>query len=173
MGLIRLLVTWWDRIPVRGAAVAIVAVIGAILALTGPSGRSCADTSGLRHVYDPSRLHVVAECQTIVFQVVAWRLEHDGDVHVNGIVQGSGASTWINRANIVRQHGLTVVEFVPGDPQPAEFREGETLRLVVTKVLDVGHAGWVEGHPVFGAEILSTINVTSGNPARLAPTTDP
>jgi hypothetical protein len=115
-------------------------------------------------------LHVLAECQTVTFQVVAWRLEHDGDYHVNGIVQGS--TSWINAANARDQHGLTVFEFVPGDPRPPKFYAGELLKVLTTKVLDAGHASWIEGHPIFNVNVVGGSRIASGDPVGLAPPTE-
>jgi hypothetical protein len=163
---------WWDAIPVKGwLMTGIVTIIGGILVLTAPSGDSCSGTP-LRHVYDPSRLHVVATCQVIQFQVVAWRLEHDGDVHVNGIVQGVPPNSWINAANVRGQHGLTVVEFVPEDPRPERFYVGEVLKLLCTKVRDFGHAGWYECHPVFKVISAGGTEFAPGDPKKLAPPTE-
>lgn len=159
----------WDRIPVKGPMIAIVAAVGAVLALTAPGGKTCND-SPLRHVYRPSRLQVLAKCQTIRFRVVAWRLEHDGDYHVNGRVLGD--SNWVNPANVRLQHGYTVVEFVPHDPRPPRFLSGETLTLTVTKVADRAHGGWIEAHPVFSASVENATG-TPINPSRLASPTEP
>lgn len=170
----------WDSIPTTGRFVGgILAIVGIFLAfILGPSGKTCADAGGLRHVYLSSRLLVLAKCQTIRYQVVAWRLEHDGDVHVNGKVLGDG--TWVNPGNVRGQHGLTVVEFVPEDPRPpGGFRVGMVLELQTTKVEDLGHSvsvggttwHWIEGHPVFSVKVIADGTGTP-NPTRLAPATE-
>lgn len=153
-------VAWVDRLPVGGKKTAgilgavIAAAVGAFGVLSSP-GSDCS-TAPLRHVYHPQRLKVIATCERIHVTVRGWRHEHDDDYHVNVDVDGGG---WTAPAN-ARQHGQTVIEFVPGDPRPAEFHAGQRLELVVTKVYDQQHKlkvesnGWIEGHPVFSSREL-------------------
>jgi hypothetical protein len=175
----------FDRLPVGGPTIlgtvvcACVVAGGTLVALLngGTSQGDCAQTP-LIHVYRPSRLHVLATCQQVTVTVVAWRHEHDGDYHVNVRADDPG---WTNELNAERQHGLTVVEFVPGEPRPARFYGGQRLRLVGTRVEDLQHGrviagvkrGWVEMHPVFSFEDVTPAAVTPGpNAPRLAPRTE-
>lgn len=148
----------WDKRPVVGVVAVVAALVGAWgwLSNQPTTGNDC--NQPLRHVYHPQRLHVIATCQHIIFTVVAYRKEHDGDIHVDGNVTEPG---WTDPANVRGQHGLTVVEFVPGDPRPAKLYAGQRLALTVTKVYDQQHKrkveanGWIEGHPVFAAQDIT------------------
>jgi hypothetical protein len=156
------LVQWVDRLPVGRKTAAgllgttIAAAVGLFGLVSNPGPDDC-QRAPLRHVYKPSRLHVVATCQRITVTVRGWRHEHDNDYHVNVDVDGGG---WTNAANDRGQHGQTVVEWVPGDPKPHDFHVGQRLEIVTTKVYDQQHKrkdeqnGWIESHPVFSVREL-------------------
>jgi hypothetical protein len=79
---------------------------------------------------------------------------------------------WVNAKNVQRQHGFTVVEFVPLVDRP-RFYVGQRLELKGTKVLDRQHGGWVEMHPVFAYKDVTPQSVTpKRNNPRLAPPTE-
>lgn len=160
----------WDRIPVKGPMAGLVVVLGSALALTtGHNGGTC-DTNPLRHIYRPQRLTVVQKCVRVSGTVVAWRHEHDGDYHVAMKMDGKG---WVNSVNTKKQHGFTVVEFIPLDPRP-KFKAGQRLVMLGTKVLDKQHGGWVELHPVFEVKVEETLPVViqPTNKPALAPPTE-
>lgn len=160
----------FDRLPVKGFVAVLVVVGGTIVALLhgGFATGDCA-TDPLHKVYRPQRLHVVATCQDVTGTVVAWRHEHDGDYHVGMRMDDP---SWVNLANVERQHGLTVVEFVPTMPRPAKFFSGQRLRLRTTKVLDLQHSGFIEAHPVFAVEDVTAEGKPEGpnHPALVPPT---
>lgn len=165
----------WDAIPVKGPMAAVVTVLGVSLALLGGSGRpdSCTKKGGLDGVYKRERFKVLEKCVRVTGTVVAWRKEHDGDYHVSMVMDGEG---WTNDLNVKRQHGFTVVEFVPLGPH-LKFRVGQRLRMLGTKVLDLQHGdhkttGWVELHPVFKASEIEDGADFAPNPKPLAPPTE-
>jgi hypothetical protein len=156
----------WDRIPVKGPMVGLVSALGLGFALTAGPGGTCEDDP-LAHVYRPSRLQVVEKCAEVTGTVVAYRREHDGDFHVSMIKDG-----WTNAVNDKKQHGFTVVEFVPLMERP-KFYVGQRLKLVGTKILDRQHGGWIELHPVFEVKDVTPARVRPGvNRPSLAPPTE-
>lgn len=175
------LADWFDGLPVGGGTLLggvvaiLVAVGGTIVALTrgGPDGGDCARTP-LQHVYRPSRLRVLKVCAETAGTVVAWRHEHDGDWHVSMRMDGPG---WTNRLNVERQHGYTVVEFVPLFPRP-KLRVGMRLHLIGTQVEDLQHGrlvagamrGWVELHPVFAFDEITAGTARPNRPGLAPPT---
>lgn len=180
MSVVDAIVAAWDRLPVKGL-VALAAAVGGFVAAFAQGGLAHGDCqrTPLIHVYRPQRFQLVERCADVTGTVVAWRHEHDGDVHVNMRVDDSG---WVNDANARGQHGLTVVEFVPLMPRPDHFSSGQRLRLRVTKVTDQQHrccgetVGWVEGHPVFAFDDVTPrglYNAPLGpNRPELAPATE-
>lgn len=157
-GLLGRIVNWFDRRKITGVTAGAVAVIGTGLALSNgglPDG-DCQDQP-LQHVYAPKRLEIVERCADVTGTVMAYRKEHDGDYHVSMAMDEPG---WVNDVNLARQHGYTVVEFVPLLPRP-KFKVGMRLKMVGTRVYDQQHKpkvaahGWVELHPVFAYEVLS------------------
>jgi hypothetical protein len=173
-GLIGSVADWWDSLPVGGGTVlgalvaAVVVAGGTVVAAVngGLDGGDCA-AQPLRAVYRPSRLKVMQSCADVTGVVVAWRHEHDGDYHVSMRMDDPG---WTNPVNTAKQHGYTVVEFVPLLPRPA-LKVGERLHMIGTRVLDVQHGGWVELHPVFAVEVVSD-GTAARNRSRLAPPTE-
>jgi hypothetical protein len=166
----------WDSVPVKGPMSVAATVLGVTLALVGGGshGGSC-DKVPLRHVYRPSRLLVVEKCVRVTGTVVAYRKEHDGDVHVSMRMDEPG---FTNELNDRRQHGFTVVEFTPFDKRP-KFQAGQRLELLGTKVLDLQHGdhkttGWLELHPVFSYRVVSELPAAIQPPDKpaLAPPTE-
>jgi hypothetical protein len=128
----------------------------------------------LHKVYKHERFKILAVCQEIHATIVAARKEHDGDYHVSVVVDEPG---WTNSLNNQRQHGYTVVEFVPLMPKPDKFKVTERLKLTGTKVLDLQHGdhkttGWIEMHPVFKFTELTDPKTTPKNDPKLAPPTE-
>lgn len=159
----------WDKRPVVGIVAVVAFAIGAWGYLSnGPfvgSGINNCASDPLRHVYSSQRLQVLATCQHIHFKVAAYRKEHDGDYHVDGVVSGGG---WTNEANVRGQHGYTVVEFTPWDSKPKKFFVNQELELVVTKVYDQQHKqkqephGWIEGHPAYAFKDVTPVAIKPG-----------
>jgi hypothetical protein len=81
-------------------------------------------------------LKILERCAHVSGTVMAYRKEHDGDYHVSMVMDQPG---WTNSFNNERQHGYTVVEFVPLMPKPDRFKVGQRLKLTGTKVLDLQH----------------------------------
>lgn len=168
-----------------------VAVLGAVLTITAtpllliPGHEESCGKDPLTGVYKPSRLKVLESCVTVKGTVVAWRHEHDGDYHVSMKIDDdigpncdeTVRDCWTNGLNDSRQHGFTVVEFIPILPKP-KFKVGQRLELVGTKVLDLQHGdhkttGWVELHPVFSYHDLTKKTLPAKpNPIKLAPPTE-
>ena len=145
-GLAGMIADRFDAIPVKGVFALLVTVGGIIVAaLNGGLSHGDCSTDPLKGVYRPARLKVVDRCAEVTGTVVAWRHEHDGDYHVSMRMDEPG---WVNAKNVDRQKGYTVVEFIPTNRRP-RFYAGQRLKLRVTKVLDLQHGGWVEGHPVW------------------------
>jgi hypothetical protein len=165
---------WFDRRRVTGLVALVATAFGIAAALPdGGKPDSCTKRGGLDGVYKPSRLKVIETCVTVTGTVVAWRHEHDGDYHVSMVIDGAG---WTNDLNVKRQHGFTVVEFVPRGPH-VKFRVGQRLRMLGTKVLDLQHGdhhttGWIEIHPVFKVTEVEDGADFAPNPEPLAPPTE-
>jgi hypothetical protein len=168
---------WWDSHPTTGAVGAVSSLLGVVLAagaiLGEPEAGPRCQSDPLHAVYKPSRLKVLERCAQVSGTVMAYRKEHDGDYHVSMVMDRPG---WTNSFNNERQHGYTVVEFIPLMPKP-KLKVGQRLSMVGTKVLDLQHGdhrttGWVEMHPVFHFAELTDPKTTPRNQARLAPATD-
>lgn len=148
------LVKWFDSLPVKGWVAVVAAIIGGALSvwafIVNPNTTPNCQTNPLRLVYDPSRLQVVARCQTITGTVKLVTREHDDDLHILFAVDPK----WLDAANYKDQQGDLVVEFMPTDHYPTPVA-GDRLQLLCTLVNDVGHAGWRECHPAFRDTVLS------------------
>jgi hypothetical protein len=112
-------------------------------------------------VYHPSRLVLQGVvCQRAVGTVRSVRHEEDGDLHI-GVKLISEYKGLINDANVSKQHGWLVVEFMARDgghlPEPSV---GDKVTLVGAWILDTQH-GWMELHPVW-REVLNGETFTSG-----------
>jgi hypothetical protein len=173
----------FDQIPVRGKLMTTLVSVIALVALAATNAHAihlvgkpdCAKNDGLTDVYKPQRFKVLAVCVgPVQGTVVAYRHEHDGDWHVSMSIDGRGG--WTNDLNAKRQHGYTVVEFVPTLSRP-KFRAGMRLSLTGTKVLDLQHGdhkttGWVEMHPVFEWKDIGDQPGDQVNVPKLAPPTE-
>ncbi len=158
--------------PKTKVGVAVAVGIAGVLAVTSgadlvsdPEPGQC-EKHPLRNVYRPFRLRVLDTCVTETVTVVEARRERDGDWHVGVIPENEGL---INDINRLRQHGLLLVEWVPGDPRPRVFHTGMRLKVTGTLVEDLQHGpaapdcprhdwptgckrGWRELHPIFDVE---------------------
>lgn len=120
------------------------------------------------------RFWLLERCAKVTGTVMAYRKEHDGDYHVSMVMDEHG---WTNSLNNQRQHGYTVVEFVPLGVRPDKFKVGQRLRLRGTKVLDLQHGnhkttGWIEMHPPHQFVELTDPKTTPKNDPKLAPPTE-
>jgi hypothetical protein len=171
----------FDQIPVRGKLMTTLVSVIALVALAATNAHAihlvgkpdCAKNDGLTDVYSPQRFKVLELCAQATGTVVAYRHEHDGDYHVSMVMDEGG---WTNDLNATRQHGYTVVEFVPTLSRP-KFRAGMRLSLTGTKVLDLQHGdhkttGWVEMHPVFEWKDIGDQPGDQVNVPKLAPPTE-
>jgi hypothetical protein len=149
----------------------IAAIVGVFLvAFNSPHGPNDCDLTPLRHVYSPQRLRIIEKCKTAKVTVISWRHEQDDDWHVN-VRPDDG--TLINGANIRSQHGLLVLEWVPGDRRPARFFCGQRLEVTGTFVSDQQHDGMNEIHPVMRYRALEPSGCTEATAgANLAPPTE-
>lgn len=103
----------------------------------------------------------IAPCVTAVGTVVSVALQPDGDYHVD-VLPDPGSRWLLNDANFGSLRGLLRTEIVPQwqlaglpvrTPLPPP-RPGAHIRVSGAEVLDVGHAGWTEIHPVYSWSIL-------------------
>jgi len=134
------------KAPWAGGGLVAAVVAWGLIAADSPHGPNICDQTPLRHVYAPQRLQVVETCKEADVTVISWRHEQDGDWHVN---VRADDGTLINGVNMRRQHGLLVLEWVPGDRKPAKFVCGQRMHVLGTYVLDRQHGGWAEIHPIF------------------------
>lgn len=138
----------------------------------GPSAQraasNCSDPANISsHVYNPDRLQLVNTCITATGTVDAVRPEADGDYHVL-LHLDSAYSNLTNAANDQYQNGDLVVEIICALPitQPdaesacANYANHITVpamgqHIIVSGpyVLDSGHSGWAEIHPVYSLTI--------------------
>ena len=98
----------------------------------------------------------IAPCVSATGMVVSVALQRDGDYHVD-IIPDPGSRWLLNSANLAALGGLLRTEIVPQSelagvsvttPLPPP-RPGTHVRISGAEVLDVGHAGWTEIHPVY------------------------
>ena len=155
---------------------------------TGPA--ACRPGDPLADVYHPERLHVVSACMTVAGTVRSVHAEPDGDVHFDLQVDPPYTNL-LTPASYSGQHGWLVDEIVPADepgctpgtpPRPptgtydygicsgadesAPARGGHVW-VTGPYVLDEGHQGWAEIHPVWAV----SESAPSTTPPPPAPTT--
>lgn len=116
----------------------------------------------LAGVYHPQRLRVIDPCRAVKGEVTVLHREEDGDLHFD-LDLGRRDRNLLAAANLSRQHGDLVVEFMPRDrghlPEP---RVGDRVSLVGAFVEDLDHA-WNEIHPVW------QVRINGGRPHRSGP----
>ena len=139
-------------------------------ASTTPEPGAC---HGLAHVYNPSRLHILASCVSVRGVIISARQEPDGDLHVllkvDADQRDPRGGRFTNSVNDTKQGGDLVLEPVCEGPviQPnavsacAGFHNPLVVppagsHVVVTGpwVLDAPH-GWNEIHPLERVEVLT------------------
>jgi len=128
---------------------------------TSSSSGQC-DQTLWNHVYNPARLQVVEPCKTVTGIIESIRVENDGDFHITLKVDPQFAGM-INSANVDGQFGDLVVEPICQNPVTqqdaisacANFHQkinipgiGTHVNVTGSYVLDEGHGGWAEVHPV-------------------------
>lgn len=98
----------------------------------------------------------IAPCVIATGRVVSVALQPDGDYHVD-ILPDPGSRWLLNAANLGALRGLLRTEIVPQwelaglpvrTPLPPP-RPWAHIRVSGAEVLDVGHVGWTEIHPVY------------------------
>src|SRR5947209_14963345 len=111
----------------------------------------------LAGVYHPSRLRVLAACQSVSGTVLAVSHEQDGDLHIRLDTHGALTNS-VNRAD---EGGALVVEFMARDGGHLRAPAGgDSIRLTGAWVFDAQH-GWDELHPVW-SERLNGVTYRSG-----------
>lgn len=126
---------------------------------------ACQPTDQDKHVYNPSRLEVVASCIYVTGSIQAVRREADGDLHL--LLRLDPAYThYLTAANQGEELGDLVIEpvcvksvtqldaestcAVDPDPMAPPFPvAGERVWMEGRYVLDLQHGGWAELHPLF------------------------
>ena len=128
---------------------------------------------GLAHVYNPSRLHVLASCVGVRGVIISVRQELDGDLHillkVDAEQRDPRGGRFTNSVNDAEQRGDLVLEPVCVGPVIQPDAQGACAgyhnplvvpapgsHVVVTGawVLDAPH-GWLEIHPLEKVEVLA------------------
>jgi hypothetical protein len=125
------------------------------------------DATLWRHIYHPSRLHVIDACRTVTGTVTAVRQEADGDLHI--LLRPVRAERHLlDAANNSQENGDLVLEPIcvgaveqadavdacSGFSHPvATVSPGERIIVTGSYVLDADH-GWMEIHPITSITIL-------------------
>ncbi len=120
---------------------------------TSNPASTVAYTDPLYGVYSPSRLEVLDSsdpCKTAVGLVKSTRAEHDGDCHVNLVVDPR-YKRLMNHVNLA--HGSLVTEAVPQHPTRSPTA-GSRVSMTGTWVHDRS-TGWNELHPVWHIKLLA------------------
>jgi hypothetical protein len=120
------------------------------------------DQSLWNHVYNPTRLQVVAPCKSVLGVIESKRVEKDGDYHIR-VKLDPPFSNLINSANMKNQFGDLVVEPIcvnrvtQADAISAcqNFHQNISIppisshvNITGSYVLDKEHGNWAEIHPV-------------------------
>lgn len=129
---------------------------------------TCQPTDQDQYVYNPGRLAVQLSCLYVVGTVDFIRVEADGDYHI-GLKLDPAYQQYVNSCNSTcvggAEHGDLVVEPVcvnpvtqtdavstcASDPDPITNIPsiGQHVWMEGRYVLDNGHGGWAELHPLF------------------------
>jgi hypothetical protein len=125
------------------------------------------DATLWRHIYHPSRLHVIDACRTVTGTVTAVRQEADGDLHI--LLRPVRAERHLlDAANNSQENGDLVLEPIcVGTVEQADAIDacsgfshpvttvspGERIIVTGSYVLDADH-GWMEIHPITSITIL-------------------
>ena len=136
----------------------------------------CAPTDQDRYVYNPDRLVVKARCLRVSGVIDAVRQEADGDLHIL-LRLDAPYQRYLTPANQGQELGDLVVEPVcvhpvsqadaiaacAADPDPIQNLPHTGMRVWMEGryVLDMGHGGWAELHPLYRWGPATT----SGSPA--------
>ena len=136
----------------------------------------CTPTDQDRYVYNPDRLVVKARCLRVSGVIDAVRQEADGDLHIL-LRLDAPYRRYLTPANQGQELGDLVVEPVcvhpvsqadaiascAADPDPLQNLPHTGMRVWMDGryVLDMGHGGWAELHPLY----RWGTGTTSGSPA--------
>ncbi len=155
------------------AAVIVLGLAGALFVYNSrtpqdiPAG--CQDPDSISsHVYNPSRLIVQKPCVTVTGTVERVISEDDGDYHLRLRLDPEYANL-TNDANVTYQYGDLVVEVICARPVTQQDaitacenyqnqitipKEGQHIMASGPYVLDSGHHGWAEIHPVYSLTVF-------------------
>jgi len=139
---------------------------------------ACGDPTA--HVYNPSRLRLLAACVSVTGTIDAIRTERDGDLHIL-LKLDPGQDKYLNAKNVSDERGDLVLEPVcvrpPTQTDATSACTGYTNPVQIPSVgshvvvsgawtLDIDH-GWQEIHPVAGFGPIAA-NQPPGNPTPIA-----
>jgi hypothetical protein len=132
------------------------------------------------HIYNPDRLVVYRDCQTVSGIVDRVIVEADGDYHIR-LGLDTAYQNLTNNVNNSDQYGDLVLEIVCANPVTQQDaidacqnylnhitvpQEGQHIIAIGRYVLDTDH-GWTEIHPVYSLTITAsrtnTVTVTGEN----------
>jgi hypothetical protein len=112
-------------------------------------------------VYHPERLRILDPCRAVSGRVTVLRKEEDGDLHFD-LELDRRYRAMLAPANLTRQHGDLVVEFMPRDRGHLPVPEvGDRVSMVGAFVDDIDHA-WNELHPVWQVSLNGGRRFRSG-----------
>jgi hypothetical protein len=129
-----------------------------------PTTETCAPGNQDAYVYLAARLQVITACLRVTGIVHDVSMARDGDAHIR-VEPDAGYTPLLDMANMKYQKGYLVVEAIcvgkvreqvalkvcSADPDPLiELpKAGDHIWMEGRYVLDVGHAGWAEIHPLY------------------------
>jgi hypothetical protein len=162
-------------VGVMGAVVVMVALAWGCGGNSGPAPSPTSSTTAVApplqpqcnsslwaHVYQPTRLKIMASCQTVTGTIVKQHTSDDGDFDIEVALDPQFANL-LNKANISNLNGTLNVEAIcqgPVQPDASVAAPGCTdvakitvppvgthVQVTGSYVLDTNH-GWMEIHPI-------------------------
>lgn len=136
-------------------------------AASSPQPKPQCNASLWQHVYDPGRLKIMGDCQTVTGTITDQHTNDDGDIDVRIAVDAPYANL-LNAGNISGLNGhlqteaicQTAVKAAEAAPACRGFTgsvvippDGTRVQVTGTYVLDTHH-GWMEIHPISDLRII-------------------